>query len=101
MSENRSMRFWHFFVGLGAISYLSMGFILVYQYLAISMDLPGQFLTVLHDSNGDWWLDIQWSHPMVITWAVASLIAATGYAWWKRNDSRAYRDPQVESQPGF
>lgn len=99
--EYKSMPFWHFFVGLVAISYLSMGFMLVYQYLAISMSLPGRFLTVLHDANGDWWLDIQFGHPVFIGWAVGAFTAACCYAWWKRNDKRAYREPEIESQPGF
>lgn len=101
MPKRNSMLFWHFFVGLGAISYLSMGFMLVYQYLAVTMNLPGRFLTVLHTSNGDWWLDIQWSHPVMIGWALCSLTSACAYAWWKRGDTKAYREPEIESQPGF
>jgi len=101
VKDNRSMLFWHFFVGLGAISYLSMGFMLLYQYAAVTMDLPGRFLTVLHDASGDWWLDIQWSHPVMIVWAACAFAAACGYAFWKRNDKRSYREPEVESQPGF
>ncbi|WP_247648347.1 hypothetical protein [Pseudodesulfovibrio sp. zrk46] len=93
--------FRHFFVGLGAITYLTFGFTLVYQYIGLANDWPGVFLSVIHESSGDWWLDIDWASPVLVGTFCATTLAAALYAAWKRNDFVEYREPEVQSQSGF
>ncbi|KAB1443053.1 hypothetical protein [Pseudodesulfovibrio senegalensis] len=91
----------HFWVSLGATAYLSFAVMLLYQYLAIVNDLPGAFLSVLHEANGDWWLDADWSHPVFLGWLGCVLLFAAGYGLVRRKDNREYREPDIQSQPGF
>lgn len=91
----------HLWVGFNASAYLSFAVVLLYQYLAVANDLPGRFLTVMHTDSGGWWMDIQWSHPFVFIWLGCVALFAVCYACKRRNDSSEYREPGVESQPGF
>lgn len=93
--------FRHFFVGLGAITYLTVGFTLLYQYLGVVYDWPGVFLTVIHEQSGDWWLDIDWTSPVLLGTFISTTLAAMVYAALKRNDYGEYREPDVPSQTGF
>ncbi len=93
--------FRHLWVGFNAMAYLSLALVLLYQYLAITYRLPGRFLTVLHDTRGDWWLDIQWGHPFVLVWLGCVFAFSAAYGFLRRHDSRKYREPGVESQSGF
>jgi len=91
----------HFFVGLGAITYLTLGFTLVYQYLGLMNGWPGIFLSVIHEASGDWWLDVDWSSPVLLGTFVATACMAAVYATIKRHDEGSYRDTEVESASGF
>ncbi|WP_243547299.1 hypothetical protein [Pseudodesulfovibrio tunisiensis] len=104
MNAHRSIAgnwFRHFFVGLYAMTYLSFGFMLVYQYIGMKFDWPGVFLTMIHDAAGNPWLDVNWSHPVVLGWATLVLCAATVWGLFKRHDFMEYREAATESQPGF
>lgn len=93
--------FRHFFVGLGAITYLTLGFTLIYQYLGVVYDWPGIFLTVVHEASGDWWMDIDWTSPVLLGTFCMTTISALIYATVRRNDFIDYREPEVQSQSGF
>lgn len=93
--------FRHFFVGLGAITYLTFGFTLLYQYIGVTNDWPGVFLTVVHEPSGDWWLDMDWSSPVLLGTFCATTLGAALYAIWKRNDFIGYRESEIPSQHGF
>ncbi|SOB58731.1 conserved protein of unknown function [Pseudodesulfovibrio profundus] len=103
MAESKIYKnmFRHFFVGLGAITYLTLGFTLLYQYLGVINDWPGVFLTVMREASGDWWLDIDWTSPVLLgTFCITTLLAGI-YAAVKRNDFGEYREPDIQSQSGF
>jgi NhaP-type Na+/H+ and K+/H+ antiporter len=91
----------HFIVGLGAITYLTWGFALLYQYLGVINGWPGVFLRVVHESSGDWWLDVDWSSPVLVGTFVCTTLAALVYAIVRRNDYLGYRESQIPSQSGF
>lgn len=91
----------HFWVSLGATAYLSFAVLLLYQYIAVVNNLPGAFLSVLREANGDWWLDADWSHPVFLGWLACVVFFALGYGFFRRNHNSEYREPEVESQPGF
>lgn len=93
--------FRHFFIGLGAVTYLTFGFTLIYQYLGVVNGWPGVFLTVMREASGDWWLDVDWSSPVLLGTFLCTTVAAMGYATYKRNDFRQYREPNIQSQSGF
>ncbi len=93
--------FRHFFVGMGAITYLTFGFTLLYQYIGVVNDWPGVFLTVVHEASGDWWLDIDWSSPVLLGTFGVTTVGAMIYALWRRNDFIEYREPETLSQSGF
>ncbi len=93
--------FRHFFVAFGAILYLGSCPLLLYQYLGVMRGWPGVFLSVVHDTSGDWWLDIDWASPTVWGMLGFTLLAAAGYAVLKRGDLGGYREAEVHSQPGF
>ena len=93
--------FRHFFVGLGALGYLLMVPVLLYQYLALMNDWPYLFLSIIYDASGDWWLDVNWQSSALWSTFLCIGVAALGYAYWKRNDYVEYREPEVQSQPGF
>ncbi|WP_027722084.1 hypothetical protein [Maridesulfovibrio zosterae] len=91
----------HFFVSFGAITYLGATPVLLYQYMGMSRDWPGIFISVIYDQAGDWWLDINWSSPVIgIIILVNSLLAAI-YSYKKRSDRLGYRESRVESSAGF
>lgn len=91
----------HAFVALGAMAYLGAVPLLLYQYFGMLMDWPGVFLHVVHDANGDWWLDADWNSP--VPWASMGvvLLSALIYGMLRRKDDGHYREPDVTSQPGF
>lgn len=93
--------FHHFFVGFGAITYLGGAAMFLYQYFGLMHDWPGVFLQVVHDAAGDWWLDIDWSSPVI--WGTLGVTASLAACWavYKRNDQLGYRESEVQSQHGF
>ncbi len=93
--------FHHFVVGLGAITYRTWGFALLYQYLGVINDWPGVFLTVVHEASGDWWLDVDWTSPVLLGTFLCTTLAAIVYAAVRRNDFIGYREPDIQSQSGF
>lgn len=93
--------FRHFFVAFGAITYLLGAGMFLYQYLGVVNGWPGVFLSVVHDAAGDWWLDIDWTSPVIWTFVSCTAAMAAVYAVWKRDDQEGYRDPETQSQPGF
>lgn len=101
MNKTAKNFFRHLWVGFNATAYLSFAAVLIYQYAAVSLNLPGRFLTVVRTDAGNWWMDVQWSHPLVFAWLGCVALFALGYACVRRNDSGEYREPGVESQPGF
>jgi hypothetical protein len=93
--------FRHFIVGLGAITYLTWGFTLLYQYLGVVNGWPGVFLTVVREASGDWWLDVDWSSPVLVGTFACTTLAALVYAVVRRNDFLGYREAEIQSQSGF
>jgi hypothetical protein len=93
--------FHHFIVGLGAITYLTLGFTLLYQYIGAVNHWPGVFLSVIHEASGDWWLDVDWSSPVLLGTFLCTTAAAMVYATIKRNDFQGYRESDIPSQSGF
>lgn len=93
--------FRHFFVAAGALFYIGSMLMLLYQYLGLTQGWPGLFLSVIHDQAGDWWLDIDWTSPVLLGFFAAILLGAALYGWIRRRDFVAYREPVIQSQPGF
>lgn len=93
--------FRHFFVAFGALLYLAACPMFLYQYLGLMNDWPFVFLSVIHDASGDWWLDINWYSPVIWSTLLLTTLMAVVYAACKRNDYGEYREPDVQSQPGF
>lgn len=93
--------FRHFFVAIGALGYLLMVPVLLYQYLGLMNDWPYLFLGIVYDAAGDWWLDVNWSSPALWLTFLGITLTAMGYAFWKRNDYVDYREPEIQSQHGF
>lgn len=91
----------HFFVAFGGLFYMTSSLAFGYQYAATYYDLPGRALTVVHDAAGDWWLDVDWTHPFLLGWFAFLALGAFCHAVWRRNDTVEYREPEVQSQPGF
>lgn len=98
-----SARNWfrHFFVACGALFYIGSMVMLLYQYLGLTLGWPGLFLRVTHDAVGDWWLDIDWSSPVLAGFFCAVLLGAALWGWVRREDHVAYREPEARSQHGF
>ena len=93
--------FRHFFVAFGATLYLGACPVFLYQYLGLMNDWPYVFLNVVYDASGDWWLDIAWHSPVIWSTVLLAAMTAVVYAAFKRNDLGEYREPKVQSQPGF
>ena len=93
--------FRHFFVALGALGYLLMVPVLLYQYLGLINGWPYLFLSIVHDAAGDWWLDVDWSSSVLWTTFLLIALAAAVYAFRRRHDLVEYREPEVQSQHGF
>ena len=93
--------FRHFLVGLGAMLYLFACPLFLYQYLGLMNDWPGVFISVIYDAAGDWWLDINWSSSVIWTMLTFTVLTAAVYAIRKRHDLVGYREPDIQSQPGF
>ena len=93
--------FHHFIVGLGALGYLLMVPVLLYQYLGLMNDWPYLFLSIVHDTEGSWWLDVNWSAPALWIVVAAITLAAAVHAFIRRNDTLGYRESEIPSQVGF
>ncbi len=93
--------FRHFFVAMGALSYLVACPVLLWQYIGLMNGWPYIFLNVVYDASGDWWLDINWYSPVIWSMLLLNVLTAIIYAYCKRNDLGEYREPDVQSQPGF
>ncbi len=93
--------FRHFFVGFGAMLYLGACPLFLYQYLGLINDWPYVFLSVIYDASSDWWLDINWYSPVIWSMLLLTALTSIAYAACKRHDRGEYRDPDVQSQPGF
>nr|WP_321258757.1 hypothetical protein [uncultured Pseudodesulfovibrio sp.] len=91
----------HFIVGLGALGYLLAVPVLLYQYLGLMNDWPHLFLSIVYDTAGDWWLDVNWQAPAL--WIAIGFIvmAAATHAFIRRNDTIGYREGEVPSAHGF
>lgn len=93
--------FRHFFVAFGACLYLGACPLFLYQYLGLMNDWPFVFLNIVYDASGDWWLDIQWYSPVIWSTLLLTALIAVVYAVCKRHDLGEYREPDIQSQPGF
>jgi hypothetical protein len=91
----------HFIVAFGALTYLMAMPLFLYQYLGLNYEWPGVFLNVVYDTSGDWWLDINWYSPVIWSTLIGSAVMSVAYAAYKRHDLGEYREPNVQSQPGF
>lgn len=93
--------FRHFFVAFGATLYLGACPLLLYQYFGVMNDWPFVFLSVIHDASGDWWLDINWYSSVIWLSLLLTALISVVYAFFKRHDYQEYREPDIQSQPGF